>query len=318
MLASVLAGIALGSASAAPLLRRGRRRLQVLTVVQLAIAVAAVLSVNTLGRFESANEVMAPVLLRLDLDGYLAPIVAASLAAMLPTTLLLGFAFPIGLALWAGRDGSPSRIGLFYSLNVCGAIAGSIFGGFVFLPLMGSRGSLIASASLALLSSIALALSQWKDRPNFAGFTSIVGPAVFGMCALNATNPFDFIARAEHRTRVLWREEGVQTTVAVHEQRGSVIQRTMLLAGMHQASDLPQMAFGHHRIGALPVMLHPNPREALVVGLGGGATAGAVARFPGVHVGRRRALGRRRPRRRLLLAHQFRPAPAPECDASRG
>ena len=34
----------------------------------------------------------------------------------------------------------------------------------------------------------------------------------------------------------------------------------------------------HHRIGALPAMLHPNPSSALVVGLGGGATPGAVAR----------------------------------------
>jgi spermidine synthase len=35
----------------------------------------------------------------------------------------------------------------------------------------------------------------------------------------------------------------------------------------------------HHRIGALPVMLHPAPTTALVVGLGGGATPGAVARY---------------------------------------
>ena len=31
--------------------------------------------------------------------------------------------------------------------------------------------------------------------------------------------------------------------------------------------------------GALPVMLHQAPTTALVVGLGGGATAGAVARY---------------------------------------
>jgi spermidine synthase len=38
-------------------------------------------------------------------------------------------------------------------------------------------------------------------------------------------------------------------------------------------------AFVHHALGALPVLLHPNPRTALVVGLGGGATPGAIARF---------------------------------------
>jgi len=52
----------------------------------------------------------------------------------------------------------------------------------------------------------------------------------------------------------------------------------MYLDGNHQANDSPGGAFVHHRIGALGAMLHPNPASALVVGLGGGATPGAVAR----------------------------------------
>jgi spermidine synthase len=101
---------------------------------------------------------------------------------------------------------------------------------------------------------------------------------------MNAIDPF-VVAMADHRRdRLLWRQEGVQTTVEIHEQRGGRNSRVMYLDGMHQASDYPQMAFVHHRIGAMPVMLHPNPSDALVVGLGGGATAGAVARYPGLSV----------------------------------
>ena len=40
---------------------------------------------------------------------------------MLPTTILLGLAFPIGLTLWAGDDpgeDTSRRVGVFYSLNV--------------------------------------------------------------------------------------------------------------------------------------------------------------------------------------------------------
>jgi spermidine synthase len=285
MLASVLAGIALGSALATPLLARRAGSLALLTIVQLAIAVLAVLSPNVLTVQETAGAWLVPPLTGLGIDPYLAPIVVASLLAMLPTTTLLGFAFPIGLSLWAGSGaGSSRRIGTFYSLNVCGAIAGSVLGGFVLLPLLGSRGSLIVSAALALVSSVALALSVRKTAPNFAGFSAIVGPVAFVMCALNSADPVA-VAMAEHRReRVLFRREGVQTAVAVHEQPGRRTTRVMYLDGMHQASDLPQMAFVHHRIGAMPVMLHPNPKTALVVGLGGGATAGAVARFPGLEV----------------------------------
>jgi spermidine synthase len=286
MLAAVLSGIALGSAVAAPLLARGRPWLQILTVVQLLISIASVLSFNALGGLDTVARRLGPVLTGVGLDPYVVPIVIASLVAMLPTTVLLGFAFPVGLSLWAGGSNDSSRrIGAFYSLNVCGAIAGSILGGFILLPMLGSRGSLIATAGLALLSSVLLALSQWRLRPNFAGFMAIVGPITFAMAALNAVDPFSIARSGGSGERVMWREEGVQTTVAVHELgQGSRTNRIMYLDGMHQASDYNRMAFVHHRIGAMPVLLHPHPENALVVGLGGGATAGAVARYPGLTV----------------------------------
>jgi len=65
----------------------------------------------------------------------------------------------------------------------------------------------------------------------------------------------------------------------VHDRGGREPMRIMFLDGNHQANDSPGTAFVHHRIGALPAMLHPNPKTALVVGLGGGATPGAVARL---------------------------------------
>jgi spermidine synthase len=284
MLAAVLAGIALGSAVATPFLRRSRDWLPTLTVVQSAIALSAVLSLNALRYAQDALEWIGPLLARLGVDAYLGPIVAASLIAMLPTTLLLGFAFPIGLSVFAGGAAdSPRRIGLLYSVNVCGAIAGSLLAGFALLPAAGSRGSLIATSACALLSSVMLAITQWRTRPNLAGFLAIVGPSAFGMAALNAVDPY--LITTDRAERVMWREEGVQTTVAVHETgSGARPHRVMYLDGMHQASDAPAMTFVHHRIGAMPMMLHPNAHDALVVGLGGGATAGAVAQYPDVSV----------------------------------
>jgi spermidine synthase len=102
---------------------------------------------------------------------------------------------------------------------------------------------------------------------------------LFVIGARAAVDPFDVaFARFHESEALIWREEGAQTTVAVHEARGSRPGKVMYLDGHHQANDSPGGAFVHHRIGALPVMLHPNPSTALVVGLGGGATPGAVAR----------------------------------------
>jgi spermidine synthase len=76
------------------------------------------------------------------------------------------------------------------------------------------------------------------------------------------------------RDRVIWRDEGVAATVVVHGRRGEL---SLTVNGNHQASTEHVMAYVHRRIGHLPMALHPEPRTALVIGLGGGATPGAMS-----------------------------------------
>lgn len=283
MLACVLTGIALGSALAAPILRMRGRWLPALAVIQALVGVVAVLSFNALARSQAVADAATPWFAAIGLNTYLAPLVASSMVAMLPTMLLLGLAFPIGMSLWAGDDPSDEtsrRVGAFYSLNVFGAILGSLLAGFVLLPAIGSRHSLIVVSALATSSSMALAWSQRATRPSFSYAVMALAPVLFGLGAMWAVEPFDVaFARFHRNEKLVWREEGVQTTVAVHDRGGNPPMRIMFLDGNHQANNSPGTAFVHHRIGALPVMLHPAPTTALVIGLGGGATPGAVARY---------------------------------------
>ena len=76
----------------------------VLAVIQALIGVAAVLSFNALTRSQARSTSATPWFDGSGSNTYLAPLVVSSLVAMLPTTLLLGLAFPIGLSLWAGDD----------------------------------------------------------------------------------------------------------------------------------------------------------------------------------------------------------------------
>ena len=283
MLACVLTGIALGSALATPILRMRGRWLPALAVIQALIGVVAVLSFNALARSQAVADAATPWFAAIGLNTYLAPLVASSMVAMLPTMLLLGLAFPIGMSLWAGDDPSDEtsrRVGAFYSLNVLGAILGSMLAGFVLLPAIGTRNSLIVVSALATSSSMALAWSQRATWPSFSYAVMALAPALFGLGAIDAVEPFDVAFARFHRNETLvWRQEGVQTTVAVHDRGGNPPMRIMFLDGNHQANNSPGTAFIHHRIGALPVMLHPAPTTALVIGLGGGATPGAVARY---------------------------------------
>lgn len=283
MLACVLAGIAIGSAIAAPVLRRRRNWMAWLAIIQALIGGTAVLSFNALTRSQQAVEAATPWFERLGLNTYLAPLVVSSLIAMLPTTILLGVAFPIGLTLWAGDDAGEDtsrRVGAFYSLNVVGAILGSVLAGFVLLPQLGSRAGLIATAGLATASSILLAFTMRRTQPRVAIGVAVIAAALYLAGAGVAVDPFEVAFERFHRREtLLWREEGAQTTVAVHERPGDPPMRIMYLDGNHQANDSAATAFFHHRIGALPVMLHQRPKTALIVGLGGGATPGAAARL---------------------------------------
>jgi spermidine synthase len=282
MLATYLLGIALGSYAVTPLMRRRVDWLVRLAVIELAIGVVCLLSMAAMlagfGLVEPAER-----LLGRPLRGSLELLGAASLVGVLPTTLLLGVAFPIGLRLWAGDgdDGETGRrIGAFYSLNVLGAIGGSVAAGFVLLPLIRSRPSLIVVAAISLFGGLLLLAASRHPRRLALG---ALGVAAFAAVAALIPNPAGVVnAYRRPGEALVWHEEGIQTTVdVVRNSRGHLV---MFLDGWGQASDDPGTAAVHRYLGFLPTLIHPDPREALVVGLGGGATAGAVARYPTTQV----------------------------------
>ena len=262
MLATVLGGIAAGSALAARHLARPRAWGNTLAWVQGATSVVVLLSLALLGATYAAG-------------WRTSGLTQGAAAAILPAALLMGYAFPIAIALWT-RGGlaaeAPDRpVGRLYSANVLGGIAGAVIGGFVLLPWLGSRRALIALAALYLLTSLAMFL----PRRRFVPVLALV--ALFAGAARLVPDPFDVTLARRHgeNERIFWREEGVQTSVSIHT--GAFRGWLMYLDGLHQASDGPEMVKLHRLIGHLPMVLHANPKRALVVGLGGGATPGAVS-----------------------------------------
>jgi spermidine synthase len=293
MLGTVLAGIALGSYLASPILKRGRHLLAWLVGLELGIAVLALSSFQGLGLTVYSMNWLRRALTDSPVLAYLSPLLVASLLAILPTALLLGMAFPIGLRVWAGTahdDGRAAKLaGIFYSVNVCGAIIGAAGAGFLLIPRLGSTGTLLALATITLLGALLLVVPLWSASRRLAITMTGIALALFGTLAAFSVDPFEVALTHFHRNeRRIWREEGVQTSVAIHERRtGGRPQdrmRIMYLDGMHQSNDMPSTVFGHSRIGFLPTALHPDPRRALVVGLGAGTTPGAIAKFPGVEV----------------------------------
>jgi spermidine synthase len=270
MLATVLLGIAAGSAIAAARVERSRDPAGALAWVQIATGVLVLLSMTALAYTYRAG-------------WRTSGIIQACVVAMLPATTLMGATFPFAVRLWIGGRTATigKRVGVIYAVNVCGAVAGSLAGAFVLLPWLGTRPSLIILAaayttggSLLLLASPAGVRSPARAIP-FA--IALVAAAAVTLPDLYAAVLKRRYGAAE---RLVFRAEGVQTTATVHYHAAG--HRILYLDGLHQANDTDGMVRVHAEIGHLPMVLHPSPRRALVVGLGGGVTAGAVVAYRSV------------------------------------
>jgi spermidine synthase len=265
MLTTVLGGIAVGGFIAAAVLRSKRDPAAALGVVQALTGVAAVASMSLL-LWTVANGWDTMQLWR------------AVLIAILPPSLCMGAGFPLALGI-AARSAEPGslarRIGSLYSLNVAGAILGSLGTGFLLLTRAGSLNTLIVLGALLVLSGVMVLVR----RAGMVSWTSAVALlALFFVIARDLPDPFRVAIDRRYGNQLLefWRDEGAQTAVSV---RASQFQHVLYLDGLHQANDQPAMVQLHRSIGHLPMVLHGAPRTALVVGMGGGATPGAVSQY---------------------------------------
>jgi spermidine synthase len=196
----------------------------------------------------------------------------AVLIAIFPPSLCMGIGFPLVLGIAGAK-----RVGLLYALNVAAAILGSLGAGFILLPRIGSVNTLIVLSGMFVASGLWLALARRR------GFAAVAIVAAFVFLASDVPDPFQAAISRRYHDRLMefWRHEGPQTAVSV---RASAFQRVLYLDGLHQANDQPDMVRLHRAIGHLPMVLHGNPRDVLVVGMGGGATPGAVSQYPGAGV----------------------------------
>lgn len=289
MLATVLAGIALGSALSTPLTTRRRwNPLATLAILEVLIAIAAVTSMAVIGNANGIYMGSGPVFAGTPLS-YFGPMAVTSIVAILPPALLMGMAFPVGLALWASgveEERAGERIGILYAVNVAGAVAGSLLTGFVLLATAGSRVSLLATSALSLVAGVLLLTQLPRRGRALAG--AAVAIAAFAIIGIRTPDPVTKLLQSRYPREVsLWRQEDGHATVSILRRDSNFAPPVhgLYVNGMHQASDTPSMVNYHRLIGTLPMAVHPDPRRALVIGVGGGATAGAVAAFsPGTRV----------------------------------
>ncbi|MFH1277182.1 MAG: fused MFS/spermidine synthase [Candidatus Eisenbacteria bacterium] len=218
---------------------------------------------------------------------------------ILPAALVSGFQFPLLIGLLGrGRERVGRHVGLGYAWNTMGAIAGALGTGFLLLPrltapgvwrmvvlllallafgaawasLRGRRRPVIPVLIAVLFAATALAgiartgpTAAWRQAPIGAGRASISDPSPNGV---------ERWVRA-HRRGVIWEAEGRESNVAMESSNGLAFLLNGKTDGNARLDAATQVMYG--MVGAI---LHPEPRRALVIGLGTGSTAGWLASIP--------------------------------------
>jgi spermidine synthase len=226
---------------------------------------------------------------------------ALSLIVMIVPTTLIGAAFPCAMQICArallrlGHD-----VGRVYTVNTIGTIAGALLTGFFLIPWLGAQTAMVVGAAgnallgaallfasapvqfarrLALVIPIVLLfaagtgfLPRW-DEKLMAG-----GVSIYAQRFISDADPAGRFRQEAASRQLLFYREGINSTVVVERSERNT---SLKIDGKVDASNggdmMTQLMLGH-----LPLLLHSAPERVLVIGLGSGVTAGAVAQHPAV------------------------------------
>jgi spermidine synthase len=212
-----------------------------------------------------------------------------SFASIGGAALLLGATFPFAVRAYTLSIGERAATSAFvYAANTAGAAIGALVGAFLFLPILGISGSLVAIAGIFAANGAVLAVATSQAtgrlRSAMAGTASVV--AVMALVLI--TWPLPTTVRSLGQAiggnamlAIFSRNDPLSTVSVVRGERGTlhlaIDGAVVASAGADGAENAGMM----HK-AVLPLLLHAAPSRVLVIGLGTGVTGRAATAYPGV------------------------------------
>ena len=208
-------------------------------------------------------------------------------------TFFMGAQFPIVIKILATKlETLGQNVGRAYAFNTIGAIIGSFLAGFFLIPALGLQTTILSAVFFNVL--LGISLLAWGASIDF-NWKMYVLPGLFILCGgiANSIAPWDKsvissgsfmpyrigdLREAElKKNKILYFKEGMHTTVTTElSTSGNIFLRVNGKTDASLALDMRTQLLS----GYLPMLFHPNPESALVIGQGSGITLGAVEQFP--------------------------------------
>jgi spermidine synthase len=293
MAAAFIGGMALGSLAGARLARHASQ-----PALRLAgMFVAGAISAPAAAWFAASR---LPILLAYQVarstgpESVLPQEVLGVVLLLLPTSFALGATFTLALATASsGLAAVGPDTARVYVANTLGAVAGALAAGFVLVPRLGLQGTIVGIGRAGTIAGVAIAATALAQRAKDNRARGLIAALAAG-CAvvillisvpswdrdLLASGAYKYARNMstdelEARLRagtIEYYREGAAATVSVRRLGGS---RALVIDGKVDASNVVDM-LTQRLLGLLPVLLHADPQDLLVIGLGSGVTLGSA------------------------------------------
>ncbi|HJP33020.1 MAG TPA: fused MFS/spermidine synthase [Candidatus Latescibacteria bacterium] len=274
VLAAFLVGLALGSLLCSRFLRRDIDPLMWFGGAQILLGVLGVLSLPILASLPGTVDQLRGLG---SWWAYRGGVFGVSFAVMLVPTLLMGATFPLVSRIHIrhlGRIGE--GMGTIGAVNSLGAALGAFLTGFFLIPWLGTESSIKALAAINTLVGLAVFVVHPTMGSRRRRVVAVAAAIVAGVML---TTPSDVLRQISEPTdpkrRLVFFREGAEGVITV-EKGDDGLREMMLNGGGQVPTDYSSLQL-FRLLGHLPLLLHPDPQEVLVVSLGGGIALGSVA-----------------------------------------
>jgi predicted membrane-bound spermidine synthase len=200
--------------------------------------------------------------------------IAAPLLVLPVPTFLMGFCFPLIQRLVAQTTATlGKRTGTLLFSNTVGAFLGTVLTGFLFLDVLGTPITLLMLSLSLMLLGLYVAHASQRGTRRLVAELLVLSVAALSAASFPTGRSFWGPLHGTDPTKVTLLEDGTCVTSFVQHEANWLYH--LKISGQGQGG-IPFDDF-HVRLGAVPALLHPNPKDVLVIGLGVGATLYGVS-----------------------------------------
>ncbi|MCX7944775.1 MAG: fused MFS/spermidine synthase [Deltaproteobacteria bacterium] len=294
MLFTFITGIAVGSYIIHKALSKRINHLFWFAIIEILIALSIIIALPLYMRLPYYFNIIGSAIPKTEsmfIFYEITKIIICFVVMFLPT-LFIGMTLPLASHI---NTKSITKVGVgigdTFSINTLGNLFGSLFTGFLLLPLIGMESSMKVGVVINLLIGIILFYITGVKRNFKIGLSIISVPLLIFIISYEfidreyiqrgsfrirkrVARSFDEFINDKNREKLLYYKEGKGSLVSVTKnKKGTIILRINGKPDASSEYDMPTQLWS----GLLGVLLHNNPEDIFVLGMGSGVTAGVAA-----------------------------------------